>query len=448
MQSTRGPKIAVADVNKDGLDDIYACGANEQPGTLLLQTKPGVFTPIDVPVFGNSLNYEEVDALFFDANNDSWPDLYVVSGGNMYPNASLALADRLFLNDGKGHFQLASANLPATLVNKSCVRAADIDQDGDQDLFVGGLADATYYGAPQTSYLLLNDGKAVFTVADKSIADLNSIGMVTSADFADINKDGWQDLVIAGEWMGVKVLMNNKGKFKTQELPKSSGLWQSVQFADVNADGQLDILAGNWGQNSKLFAGKNGPLKMYVKDFDRNGSVEQVVCYTVDGKEYTFLAKDELERYLPVLKKAYLTYNEVAGKTVDYMFYDLFKDYVELKAETLSSTLFLGDGKGGFTAQLLPRDVQAAPIFSFMKAGKGFVAGGNFYGVIPYEGRYDALNPTWFSFGASGQTNVQQVAHLSGEVRDMKLVQSANGQQWIVVARNNAPLQFYQAESK
>jgi hypothetical protein len=448
LQSTRGPKIAVADINKDGLDDIYACGANEQPGTLLLQTKPGVFAPIDVPVFGNSLNYEEVDALFFDANNDTWPDLYVVSGGNMYPNASLALADRLFLNDGKGHFQLASANLPATLVNKSCVRASDIDQDGDQDLFVGGLADATYYGAPQTSYLLLNDGKGVFSIADKSVADLNNIGMVTSADFADINKDGWPDLAIAGEWMGVKVYLNNTGKFKAQELPKSTGLWQSVQFADVNADGQLDILAGNWGQNSKLFAGKNGPLKMYVKDFDRNGSVEQVVCYTVDGKEYTFLAKDELERYLPVLKKAYLTYSEVAGKTVDYMFYDLFKDYTELKAETLSSTVFLGDGKGSFTPQILPSAVQASPIFSFMKAGNGFVAAGNFYGVIPYEGRYDALNPTWFALGTNGQTKVKQVVNLSGEVRDMKVVKSANGQQWVVIARNNAPLQFYQAELK
>jgi len=171
-----------------------------------------------------------------------------------------------------------------------------------------------------------------------------------------------------------------------------------------------------------------------------------VVCYTIDGKEYTFLAKDELERYLPVLKKAYLTYSEVAGKTVDYMFYDLFKDYTALKAETLSSTLFLGNGNGGFTAQVLPREVQASPIFSFMKAGNGFVAAGNFYGVIPYEGRYDALNPTWFSFGVNGQTQVKQVANLSGEVRDMKLVKSANGQSWVVVARNNAALQFYQVQ--
>lgn len=448
LESTRGPKIAVADVNKDGLDDIYACGANEQPGTLLQQTKPGVFVPIDVPVFGNSLNYEEVDALFFDANNDTWPDLYVVSGGNMYPNASLALADRLFLNDGKGHFQLASTNLPSMLVNKSCVKAADIDKDGDQDLFVGGLADATFYGAPQASYLLINDGKGKFAVADQRIADLSSVGMVTSADFADVNKDGWQDLVIAGEWMGVKLLLNNKGSFKLQDLPKSTGLWQSLQIADVNADGNMDILAGNWGQNSKLFAGKNGPLKMYVKDFDRNGSVEQVVCYTVDGKEYTFLAKDELERYLPVLKKAYLTYGEVAGKTVDYMFYDLFKDYTELKAEVLSSTIFLGNGKGDFTAQPLPSQLQASPLFSFLKVDNGFVAGGNFYGVIPYEGRYDAMNPTWFSLNASGQTKVKQVANLSGEVRDMKVVKSVNGLQWVVIARNNAPLQFYQVESK
>ena len=144
------------------------------------------------------------------------------------------------------------------------------------------------------------------------------------------------------------------------DLAASSGLWQTIYTADVNGDGYTDILAGNWGHNTKLWAGKNGPCKLYVKDFDINGSIEQVMCYTINGKQYPFLAKDELERQLPVLKKAYLTYSEVAGKTVDYMFYDLFKDYLELTAEELGSCSFINDGKGNFKKMILPDELQLA----------------------------------------------------------------------------------------
>ncbi len=151
-----------------------------------------------------------------------------------------------------------------------------------------------------------------------------------------------------------------------QMCPKSTGLWQNVYTADVNGDGFPDILAGNWGHNSKLWAGKDGPLKLYIKDFDLNGTVEQIMCYTENGQEYTFLAKDELERALPVLKKAYERYDAVAGKTVQYVFFDLFKDYTELKAETLSSSCFINDGKGNFTRTDLPDALQLAPVFAFL----------------------------------------------------------------------------------
>jgi len=149
----------------------------------------------------------------------------------------------------------------------------------------------------------LNDGKGNFRLAGESVIPLKATGMVTSAAFADLNKDGWPDLVIAGEWMPVKIFINDKGAFKGMPVGGSSGLWQTICMTDLNGDGFPDILAGNWGHNSKLYAGKNGPLKLYVKDFDKNGSVEQVETYTIDGKEYTFLPKDELERALPVLKK-------------------------------------------------------------------------------------------------------------------------------------------------
>lgn len=446
MQSTRGPKIAVGDVNKDGLDDIYVCGASGQSGQLMLQGSNGRFTSMDTAVFGKARFSEEVGAVFFDANNDTYPDLYVTSGGNEYDDGSPFLGDHFYLNDGKGHFTDATVNIPSLQKNKSCVAAADIDKDGDMDLFVGGLTDAKRFGIAQPSYLLLNDGKANFARANPAVIGLDSTGIVTSASFADLDNDGWSDLVVAGEWMAVKIFMNKKGVFRESDIPQSTGLWQTVIAADVNNDGFTDLLAGNWGHNSKLWAGRNGPLKLYVKDFDNNGMVEQVMCYTMDGKEYPFLAKDELERPLPVLKKAYLTYSEVSGKTVQFMFYDLFKDYKELKAETLSSSCFINDGKGNFKQVDLPDELQLAPIFSFAAlGGSNYLAGGNFYGTVPYEGRYDALEPAAFTFDKSSNhfRPLYAVTNADGEVRDLEWVKTGTGSRCLVAGMNNAPLQFF-----
>ena len=447
-ESTRGPKIAVGDVNGDGLDDFYACGAKGQAGALMVQQNNGSFIQSDTAVFNLDAGCEDVDAIFFDANGDGFPDLYVVSGGNEYFGNNNFLLDRLYLNNGKGHFTKSTNSLPPIFENKSCVTLADIDNDGDIDIFVGNLANVKAYGLPQTSYLLLNDGKAHFTIANENIIPLSKIGIVTSAQFADINKDGWKDLIVAGEWMPITIFINKNGKFEKKSIPNSTGLWQTIFMDDVNNDDNLDILAGNWGHNTKLWSGKNGPLKLYVKDFDKNSSVEQIMCYTIDGKEYTFLAKDELERALPVLKKAYLKYDEVAGKTVQYMFYDLFKDYVELKAETLGSCSFINDGKGNFIKKDLPDELQLAPVFSFCRTSANgsasFIAGGNFYGVIPYEGRYDALLPTFFSFNkATGGFNTNSNIPLhQGEVRDIKWINTKKGKV-LMIARNNKDLQFY-----
>lgn len=446
MESTRGPKVAIADVNKDGLEDMFVCGASGNPGQLLLQ-KPGKkFEPIDTALFNASRETETVDAIFFDANNDGWPDLYVVAGGNQFNDGDTRLADKLYLNNGKGHFTDASSKIPAILKNKSCVAVADIDKDGDEDIFVGGLADAKQFGFPQPSYILINNGSGMFTNAGSNIINLDTAGIVTTASFTDVDNNGWPDLIIAGEWMPIKVFYNTNGKFREADILQTTGLWQSIFPTDVNGDGYTDILAGNWGHNSKLWWGKNGPLKLYVKDFDNNGSVEQVMCYTVNGEEYTFLAKDELERALPVLKKAYLHYSDVAGKTVQYMFYDLFKGYRELKAELLTSSCFLNDGKGGFKRQDLPDALQISPIFAFSALSNGsYIAGGNFSGTIPYEGNYDALFPTVISYNKRNLkwSTVQILPNRRSELRDMKWLKES-GKQILVFASNNDSLRFYQ----
>lgn len=445
--STRGPKLAVADVNGDGLDDFYACGAKKQPGALMIQQQDGSFVQSDTALFNKFAISEEVDAIFFDANGDKRPDLFVLTGGNEIPENELALFDRLYLNDGNGHFTLSPNPMSVVYENKSCVAAADIDHDGDQDLFIGNMASPAKYGIPTTSYLFLNDGNAHFTKAGDNIIPLYQLGMVSAASFIDVDNDGWMDLAVTGEWMPMKIFKNNKGKFSVTDLPQSTGLWQGMAVMDVNGDGFSDILAGNWGWNSKLWAGKNGPVKLYVKDFDNNGSTEQVMAYTINGKEYTFLAKDELERALPVLKKYYLNYSDVAGKTVQYMFYDLFKNYQELKAEVLASSCFINDGKGNFTRADLPWELQEAPIFAFTSYGKPgqFLAAGNFFGTIPYEGRYDALQPTCFSFdGKSKQFLVDfKVNAFDGEARDAKWLNTSGGNKLLLIARNNNGIKFY-----
>lgn len=448
-ESTRGPKIAVADVNGDGLDDFYVCGASGQPGVLMIQKSNGQFSSADTAVFRIDAANEDVDAVFFDANGDGSPDLYVVSGGNQYIGGDKALADRLYLNDGKGHFTKSINSLPGIFENKSCVTVADIDNDGDQDIFVGNLANPQAFGIPQTSFLLINDGKGHFSLADQSVINLINLGLVTCAQFADVNHDGWKDLVVAGEWMPVTIFINHNGKFEKSEIPNSSGLWQTIFVDDINGDSSLDILAGNWGHNSKLYSGKNGPLKLYTKDFDKNGSIEQVMAYTIDGKEYPFLAKDELERRLPVLKKAYLKYSEVAGKTVQYMFYDLFKDYTELKAEHLGSCVFINNGNGNFTMKDLPEDLQLAPIFSFQRvktASSMYICGGNFFDVIPYEGRYDAQPLAMFSIDKQDSINYSHqpnLAGIKGQVRDVKWIHTTKYGDILMAAQNNDKPLFF-----
>lgn len=443
IQSNRGPKVAVSDVNGDGLEDFFVCGAFNQPGQLMLQTPSGSFVPGDAKAFMANAQAEGVDAVFFDADGDGDMDLYVATGGYQVDDGQAALNDHLYFNDGKGLFSERTGSLPPLLTNKSCVAIADIDGDNDLDVFVGSLSHPGRYGFYQPSSLLLNDGKGNMTLSKALPQEENESGMVTAALFTDINNDKLPDLVVAGEWMPVTFYLNNKGNWKKETISGSSGLWQSLSLADLNGDGKQDLLAGNWGLNSKLASGKDGPLKMYVKDFDKNGREEQIVAYTLKGKEYTFLAKDELERALPVLKKAYLSYGEVAGETVQYMFYDLFKDYREWKAETLASMTFINQSNGSFEKQQLPREWQLAPVFALTSSpdGKTITAGGNFYGVVPYEGRYDGLLVSNYRFGneAGDAAFAGSMPSISGEVRDAKWITVKN-EKMMLLARNNLPL--------
>lgn len=449
-QSTRGPKIAVGDINADGLDDFYACGASGQAGTCMLQQRNGTFVPIDTALFAKDAACEDTDAIFFDANGDGSPDLYVVSGGNQFKETNPNLLDRLYLNDGKGHFQKSTGSLPAIFENKSCVTVADTDNDGDMDIFVGTLANASAYGVPQTSFLMINDGGGKYSICGEDRIALLNIGMVTSASFTDINKDGWKDLIVAGEWMPLTVFINKQTKFERLTVPNSTGWWQTIFIDDVNGDGNPDILAGNWGWNNKFYSGKNGPVKLYVNDFDKNGGIDQLLSYTSNGEEYPFLAKDEVERSLPLLKKHYLLYEEYAGVQMKDVFYGWIDTIKPLKAERLGSAVCYGDGKGKFAIIDLPAELQVSPIQSFQqiytKEGKNmYLSGGNFFDVVPYEGRYDAQALALFTIKNTTVQYLHQpnLAGVKTQIRDIKWLHTDRYGDVLVVAPNNEKLLFY-----
>ena len=255
--------------------------------------------------------------------------------------------------------------------------------------------------------------------------------------------------------MPVLLFVNNHGAFGQPVAIGLSGLWQLIATADVDGNGDIDILAGNYGLNSKLHASKDAPLKLYVKDLDNNGTLDQLLTYTSHHKEYTFLGKEELEKQLPYIRKNFLLYRSFAGKTVQEIFGEQLHQSLVLQAQALGSGIYKNDGKGNFSFEMLPGAVQAAPLFSFMpddvnKDGyTDIICGGNFYGVLPYEGRYDAswgdilLNNgnkyySWLSPVKSGWLS-------RGEVRDIKKIKTASG--WLlVVAQNNDSLHFLEKQ--
>ena len=233
---------------------------------------------------------------------------------------------------------------------------------------------------------------------------------------------------------------------KKSDIPASTGLWQTVFMDDVNGDGHLDILAGNWGCNNKFWAGKDGPLRLYVDDFDKNGKMDQLVSYMENGIEYPFLAKDEVERQLPQLRKHYLLYSDYAGVSMKDVFYGWIDTTKPLLAERLASAVFYGDGKGNFSIRDLPTNLQLAPVFAFQKIDNGsstkkkYLLGGNFFDVVPYEGRYDAQPVAIFESDKNDTVKCipqEKLSEIKGQVRDIKLLRTAEHGKVIMVARNN-----------
>jgi len=455
LLSTEGPRLAVADVNGDGLDDFYVGGAKWQPGKLFIQQHDGTFRASAQPAFEADSLSEDIGASFFDANGDGRQDLLVVSGGNEFWGEQDALRPRLYLNDGHGNFKRARDALPNIFENGSCVAVGDFNGDGRPDLFIGSRVVSKSYGMIPRSHLLENDGTGRFTdVTLEKAPALSEAGMVSSATWIDYDHDGKLDLVVVGEWMPVRVFHQENGKLvdRTKEagLSRTNGWWNSVEAVDLRGNGRRDLVLGNLGLNSYLHASLKEPARLYVNDFSHSGggNLEQILTSYKNGVSYPVAGRDELLKKIPSLRGKYPSYKDFGASRVEDIFpaADLSQAQVR-EAYTFASAVALNNGNGAFTLQPLPVEAQFAPIYASLAGdfdGDGktdLLVGGNFYGVIPVLGRYDASYGLLLRGDGKGGFTAVDMAEsnlvIDGQVRDMKMLRGPKGERLIVVARNN-----------
>src|SRR3989441_467285 len=448
LLSTEGPMLAVADVNGDGLDDMFIGGAKGQAGKLLIQQPDGRFVSTNERLLDADAGAEDIGAVFFDADGDGHPDLYVVSGGSEFSEMAPALQDRLYLNDRRGTFRKAVGSLPDEDVSGSRVAAADYDGDGDVDLFVGGRVVPWHYGVDPRSMLLQNDGHGHFTDVTKRLApELEHVGMVTDAIWRDVDGDGRPDLIVVGEWMPITVFHNAGGgnlvRVKTPGLEQSEGWWNRIVAGDFTGHGRVDFIVGNLGLNTRFQASEAEPMTMYVKDFDGSGVSKQILSVYNYRATYPIALRDELIKALPYLKARFPRYADYAGKTVTDIFSPAELAGATLKqAHTFATALARNNGDGSFTLVPLPRESQIAPVYGILARdvdGDGktdLLLAGNFDGVQPEIGRMSASYGLVLRGDGKGNFTplraVESGFFVPGQARDIARIRTRDGPRYVV----------------
>ncbi|TKD63406.1 FG-GAP-like repeat-containing protein [Flavobacterium sp. ASW18X] len=455
-----GPGLSVGDLNGDGLDDFYIGAANKYPGGLFYQKQDGSFEQQKFKLLLEDRMHEDIGSLIFDANNDGYNDIYIVSGGNEFKPGSPLLQDRLYINQGDGTFVKNKNALPRITESGSRVYAADFDKDGDLDLFVGGRLIPGNYPYPSNSYLLENisKGKNVRFVnsTPKLAPELTRIGLVTSAQWADFDKDGWQDLAVTGEWMGIKVFKNAKGNgFKevTNDLglEDTVGWWFSLKADDIDNDGDIDLVAGNLGENYKYKASEDATFDIFLNDFDGNRTNDIVLSYYNDGEQYPVRGRECSSQQMPNIKKKFENYDAFSKATlIDVYDEKKLENSIHYTVKSFKTAVFENvDGK--FVRKDLPLQAQMAPtnqilVSDFDNDGiKDLLLAGNLFASEVETPRADA------GFGSflKGSKNVafdvlgasQTGLFVDGDVKDLAMI-TIMGKNYILVANNNDFLDF------
>ena len=453
--STEGPALSIGDVNGDGLQDVYLGGAKFIPARLFIQSQEG-FSLIETPDFVADRIMEDVDAQFNDLDGDGDLDLFVVSAGGEFYNQRPELKDRIYLNDGKGHFTKNEKAVPDYFENGSVARMADYDKDGDIDIFVAGRAVSDRFGEIPNSCLLENDGHGIFSISNQPA--LKNAGMVTDAVWTDFNGDKMIDLILVGEWMSPQFFTNENGKFVNvteKYFPESiKGLWRTIQPADINKDGKIDYLLGNWGLNSKFHASQMFPLKMYVDDFDGKGQIETLIALEKKGYYFPVNSKDEIDRLLGYMtKKQFPHYRDFAGKTMEQVIgKEALAKASLLEVNTLASGYLRNNGET-FSFVPLDDEFQISPINRFLAEdlnndGKeDILIAPNFRGVTKYHGQFVSNTGTILSGDGRILDGLETGLDFSRkEIRRLTTITIVN-EKYLLAAPNNDSLLWYKIKN-
>lgn len=431
MYNNEMPSLIKSDLNLDGLDEIYIGGGKDQPGTLIKFDNNDIskINPFELNAYALP---EETEGVFFDADGDADMDFYFATGGRFFPLISSAQTDRLLINSGTGKFQESSNPLPLPNISTSFVKAFDFDKDGDQDLLVAVRYDPFRYGFGGRTYLLQNDGRGKFTdVTIQYGAELSKVRMVTDGVIIDYDRDGWEDIVLVGDWMPVTAFRNNAGNFiddsKKLNLMNTEGWWNVIETADLNRDGYPDFVLGNHGKNSFFKPGD----RMYVNDFDANGSVEQIFCTKHNDKYYPILEKDELLSQIPSLKKSLIYYKDYKDKSIDEIFDNaVLLESTKLETKVMSS-IFMVSTNAGYKILELPQQAQYSPVYALLLQDLNndgvldMITGGNQYQVKPQFGRFDASDCFFFKGNIKGNTfgfSEGSSLGIKGQIRDIQYI--------------------------
>nr|WP_292966089.1 MULTISPECIES: VCBS repeat-containing protein [unclassified Allomuricauda] len=447
--SNEGPSTAVADVNEDGMDDLFICGGKKQASKLYLQDKKGNFNEHQPELFEQDAINEDIDQVFADIDNDGDLDLIVVSGGNEFTNGK-PLQPRLYLNTN-GIFAKDEAKFSEIEVNASKIDAVDFDNDGDLDLFIASNAVPTKFGEKSQQYLLENDGNGNFKEVTPSFApELKNIGNIKDFIWKDLDKNGFQDLIVVGHWNPITIFLNNGKQLLPQNdngLAKTNGWWNCIELADLDNDGDLDILAGNWGLNTKFNASIEKPVTLYINDFDGNGSIETVVTHFHGDRETAFASKDELAKQMPFLNKKFLFYKDFAKASLEELFgKDKLEEATKRKVYLLATSYFENDGNNNFTPKELPRLVQSSSVNDIYlvknnkeKINEILMVGNNFE-ISTQLGRLDASHGFLLQNDEKGNIRWKQNLGISGAARKIEKINSNGNMELIITMNNDAPV--------
>ncbi len=454
--SQNGPFAAVADVNQDGLEDVFLGGASGQSGMLYLQEENGSFIKSSSQTWEADKDSEDLGCLFLDVDGDNDMDLFVTSGGNEFPDGSPLLKDRIYLNNGKGEFKKDATALPDIYTSSQCVKASDIDADGDLDLFIGTRLIAGKYLFPASSYILINENGKYTDSTSTTAPDLQNIGMVTDAVFTDIDKDGDEDLMVVGEWMRIVLLENRKGVFTDSSekwgLEDTRGLWWSVTANDIDNDGDDDYIVGNLGRNNKFKASHEHPFKIYANDFDHNGTNDIVLANFYKDDYVPVRGRECTSQQMPFISKKFKDYNSFASANLaDILPEQELNNAIAYEVSNFESIILINNGSRlvrkplAVQAQVFP--IKSSVIEDFDNDGnKDIMVVGNHYSTEVETVRYDSgIGSVLMGDGTNNYKPVPPFKNgfqVPYDSRSIALIKGKDKQYILITNNNDSPTIF------